>query len=672
MNHSGPSPGEDRSAGPEPRKSRPGGIPISVRIVALTAAGLISLVISSVFMTHALYQGASRTEATKVLFDRAATAAAAQNAFGDLRYWLTDLSVSLLMNSQRKAEDARKRLDAQLAALQKSSPALVAKIRPEVDAYAKTALKAVDSYTRDNRIIGNALAAQARVHSAKVDSDLNALVEQVSAEAEAGRRSAVRQAQREATNAAVLVGVLVLIGLALTALVLRSIIVPLRKLSRAVEDMAAGRYDADIPTGRRDELGAMADTLRLFRESVIERRRLEEEAERQRSTIAAALELISDGFVLYDAEDRILLVNSKYCEMFPGDDPASLTGKTFRSVLEGEVARKRIDLHGTPAEDWIAERMRRHASPEGFIEEMQFADRWVRISKRQIPAGGTVAVYTDITELKLRQIELEAAKSHAESANEAKSRFLASMSHELRTPLNAIIGYSEMLIEEARDEQGEEFVPDLEKIAGAGRSLLALINDILDLSKIEANKMEVFLETFDVAALLHDVEATVAPLIAQNGNKFITKGDGDPGAMHSDQTKLRQNLFNLLSNAAKFTEAGIITLEVRREPRADGDWLIFVVSDTGIGMTAEQQERLFNAFTQADASTTRNYGGTGLGLEHNPKLLRHDRRDGPRRQQARRRLHLHHGGSGGMPARARGAGEPVGRRARRADGAHHR
>lgn len=171
-----------------------------------------------------------------------------------------------------------------------------------------------------------------------------------------------------------------------------------------------------------------------------------------------------------------------------------------------------------------------------------------------------------------------------------------------------------MLIEDASDQQMEAFVPELEKIAAAGRHLLALINDILDLSKIEANKMEIFLETSDVADLMRDVQATVAPLMAKNRNSFVLDLEGDLGKMHSDQTKLRQNLFNLLSNAAKFTEEGRVTLTLRRDKRPDGDWLMFKVSDTGIGMTPEQQERLFDAFTQADASTTRNYGGTGLGL----------------------------------------------------------
>lgn len=177
------------------------------------------------------------------------------------------------------------------------------------------------------------------------------------------------------------------------------------------------------------------------------------------------------------------------------------------------------------------------------------------------------------------------------------------MSHELRTPLNAIIGYSEMLIEEARDHKEEELVPDLDKIASAGRHLLSLINDILDLSKIEANKMEVFLETFSLAELLRDVAATVAPLMARNGNAFTQDFEDDLGEMHSDQTKLRQNLFNLLSNAAKFTKGGRVTLRVRREQRADRDWLVFQVSDTGIGMLYSALTRKITALIEVIART---------------------------------------------------------------------
>src|SRR5687767_2328740 len=213
------------------------------------------------------------------------------------------------------------------------------------------------------------------------------------------------------------------------------------------------------------------------------------------------------------------------------------------------------------------------------------------------------------------------------------------MSHELRTPLNAIIGYSEMLQEEAEEIGEEAFIPDLQKVNAAGKHLLGLINDILDLSKIEAGRMDLFLETFEVGQLVRDVEAIVQPLVEKNGNTLIVSCPNDLSTMHADQTKLRQTLFNLLSNAAKFTDHGTIELRVARDdltpqpplrrgeeetdgllpsPAAGrgvgGEGIVFAVSDTGIGMTEEQLGRLFEAFSQAEASTRSKYGGTGLGL----------------------------------------------------------
>jgi PAS domain S-box-containing protein len=337
------------------------------------------------------------------------------------------------------------------------------------------------------------------------------------------------------------------------------------------------------------------------------------------------LDAAGEGICGLDLQGNISFINPAAARMLKYT-PEELIGRHYhQTILHAHPNGKQFTLAECPILNALAKKDFNHIENEVFWcrDGKPFPVEYIAtplIEEEQVT--GVVITFNDITVRKATEAALQHAKEAAEQANLAKSQFLANMSHELRTPLNAIIGYSEILIEEAREEAIDaglspdemDSITDLNKIHDAGKHLLGLINDVLDISKIEAGKMDIYNETFPVAEMLQEVLSTIQPLIAKKNNTLKVEVAENLGTLFTDLTKLRQMLLNLLSNASKFTEQGLIQLSITTENRDGIAWILFSISDTGIGMTSEQQAKLFKAFTQADNSTTRKYGGTGLGL----------------------------------------------------------
>jgi len=354
--------------------------------------------------------------------------------------------------------------------------------------------------------------------------------------------------------------------------------------------------------------------------SVVDRRFsvLESSEERLRLIINTAM----DAVVTMNAEGFITNWNSEAEKTFGWSSSEALGRRLSEIILprrfqEGEEQAFR-GFFGTSQGKMVRQRTEitaqhrdgREFPVEVAISPVKFDGQWI------------FSIFLrDITKLKRAQEELLSAKLAAEDASSAKSIFLANMSHELRTPLNAIIGYSELLQEQTQESGGVEVAEDLQRIQSAGKHLLALINDILDLSKIEAGKMGMHLEEFDVAQIIEEIADTVQPAAVKNASTLEVRVAKDVGRMRADLTKVRQILLNLLSNACKFTDHGVISLNVDRRTIDQRDWVEFEVGDTGIGITAEQKKNLFREFTQADTSISRKYGGTGLGLAISARFI---------------------------------------------------
>ncbi|MDE3057916.1 MAG: PAS domain S-box protein [Bacteroidota bacterium] len=359
---------------------------------------------------------------------------------------------------------------------------------------------------------------------------------------------------------------------------------------------------------------------------ITERKGAENKLKESEERFRSVWEDSSDGMRLTDEKGIVLNVNRAFCEMMSVEQN-EIIGKPLSAVYASS-ARENVMKKIT--QRFAAEDIQAHMERSLLLHNGKTITVEVSNSVIVLENGQSVllSIFRDVTErhkaeekikeqikiIEEQNVELAKAHDKAMAATKAKSTFLASMSHELRTPLNAIIGYSEMLLEEIEDEGETRYRDDLEKIRLAGKNLLGLINEVLDLSKIEAGRMELFLERFDMKTLINEVAVTVQPLMTKNENTFVLNIGEEVAAVHLDITKIRQILFNLISNASKFTQKGTITLEAGVRRSSDGARIVLKVSDTGIGITEEQKAKLFKEFSQAEDSTTRRYGGTGLGL----------------------------------------------------------
>jgi signal transduction histidine kinase len=416
----------------------------------------------------------------------------------------------------------------------------------------------------------------------------------------------------------------------------RNIVRRLTVLSNGMLAIAGGSLHAPVAAEGGDEVAAMGRAVEVFRRNTLERDELLSERaqaaarlgklvdertgelQQREGVLRVTFDNMTHGVIMFDAQLRLASWNRQLAQMLDLPDSFFAQKPSFADFIRylaerGEYGSANIDAE---IQRFIAD-VNRHYSfertrPNGTVLE---------IRHNPLPEGGIVIIYSDITERKSNEEALKVARDHAEAMSRTKSSFLANMSHELRTPLNAIIGLTEMMVKNAARFGTEKAQEPLQRVNRAGTHLLGLINQVLDLSKIEAGKLEFNPQTVQLAPLIKDVISTAEQLAEQNKNRLVVDAQKNLGELTVDPMRLRQILLNLLSNACKFTKAGEVKLAARKVSNGS-DFVEFAVSDTGIGMTAEQQAKLFEEFTQADAATAQKFGGTGLGLAITRKLAR--------------------------------------------------
>ncbi len=342
--------------------------------------------------------------------------------------------------------------------------------------------------------------------------------------------------------------------------------------------------------------------------ALIESQKRLTDLETARSQLLNAVEALNDGFVYFDSDDRLVLANRRYREIYAASAPAIVPGAKFEDILRYGLERQQYEEAIGRESEWLRERLDAHINQRPLKQTLKNGTV-LQIMERQTADGGRVGLRVDIT-------EITHAREVAEAANRAKSEFLANMSHEIRTPLNGVLGMCELL---AETELDQEQISMLGTIRESGWSLLGLLNDILDLSRVEAGKLELELRAFDLNALLTRLEALHGANARNKGINLIVERGRDISAERiGDEARLMQVLHNLLSNSVKFTENGMVRLHVCTQ---DPNMLRFTIKDTGIGMSEDQISRIYDAFAQAEAGTARRFGGSGLGMTIVRKLV---------------------------------------------------
>lgn len=636
---------------------------IRSQLIILACIGLVVFLATSLFLTRALVRNTDTVAAQSKFVEVLETTYRTSMQFDEMKYWLADLAVSLLMNSENRAVRARERLDAQLDLLGEVEPEAAESIRSDADRVMQQSMVAVEAYSRDSRVLGNSLMAPARTYIRDADEKLAALVTELREQSRRVSDAAVSRTDETLHLALGVVALAVIMGFALTAFLMRSISLPLGRLVTAMDGITAGNLQVELPPAGKDEIGAMSRTLGLFRDSLMERDRLSEERDTQRRTIETAVETINDGIVLWDSDDRLVLCNSKFREFYAELDDLLKPGVAFEEIVGSALDKGLHDLDGISRDAWLARRYKMHSKPAGSHTHHHNDNRWIRVTERKTPDGGTVAVYTDITDLKEHEQELRQAKDKAEHAlqdlTQAQTnlvqaeklallgQLVAGIAHEIKNPLNFVNNFADLSVEllEELNEVLEEVMPKLdEKVRDDVQDLFATLSG--NLNKIGEHGARA--DSIVKSMLSHSREGpgerrpTEINTLVEESLNLAYHGarakdqdfnitlerdyDENAGTLDAIPQDLSRVFLNLFSNGFYATQkrrleggdaAYIPTLTV--STRDAGENVEIRVRDNGTGMPADVAEKIFTPFF-----TTKPTGeGTGLGLSLSYDIVAH-------------------------------------------------